>query len=363
MRNLKGVKKLEAIKAHLGREFAYAGDSAADIPIWRQAKGAVLVGTTSRVARAVERLTSVEARFGAGTAGLSTWLRALRWHQWAKNLLLFVPSLTAFSPSVVASLGNVFAAFVAFCLTASATYVWNDIWDLQSDRAHPRKRMRPFASGEIPIAVGVAASLFMLALGFWIAGSVSPSLLMLLALYVVLTTSYSWTLKSYVLIDVILLALLYTLRVFAGSIAAGVSTSPWLLAFSIFIFLSLALVKRCSELVSLKRSSATASAGRDYQVHDLVVLWPLGVGAGLSSIVILGLFISDHETLTRYESPQLLWLAAVGITYWLARLWIKTSRGEMHDDPIVFAARDFGSRFTIGAIVAVVVAAHFIRLP
>jgi len=181
-----------------------------------------------------------------------------------------------------------------------------------------------------------------------------------LVVYVVLTSAYSWVLKEYVLVDVLMLALLYTLRILAGSVAVGIATSSWLLAFSVFMFFSLALVKRCSELVSLEHAGAKATRGRDYRVTDLVVLWPLGVGAALSAVVVFGLFINAPETQVRYASPQLLWLVAIGLIYWLARLWIKTSRGEMHDDPVIYAIKDRGSRVTVLAMVGTMLVAHFI---
>jgi 4-hydroxybenzoate polyprenyltransferase len=195
-----------------------------------------------------------------------------------------------------------------------------------------------------------------------LAWAVNPGFFMMLVLYVVLTSAYSLLLKGYVLLDVIMLSMLYTLRILAGSVAIGIATSSWLLAFSVFMFLSLALVKRCSELVLLKQRDTTATRGRDYRVTDLVVLWPLGVGAALSSVVVFGLFINAPETQVRYATPQLLWLVAIGLIYWLARLWIKTSRGEMHDDPVIYAITDKGSRLTVLAMVGIMLAAHFFKL-
>jgi 4-hydroxybenzoate polyprenyltransferase len=178
----------------------------------------------------------------------------------------------------------------------------------------------------------------------------------------VLTSAYSWSLKTYVLIDVVMLSVLYTLRILGGSVAVGMPTTSWLLAFSVFVFLSLALVKRCSELVSLQQAGKPAAHGRDYQVTDLSVLWPLGCAASMASVVVFGLFISAPETQVRYACADLLWLAALGLVYWQARLWIKTSRGEMHDDPLVFAVSDKGSRMTIITILTMIVAARFVHL-
>ena len=361
-RNLKGVAKLHAIQEKVGGAFVYAGDSQADLPIWRAAQAAVLVSVSNDIAATVRRDVPIEREFPQAGAGLAVWLRALRVHQWLKNLLLFVPLLTAFSFMDIGKLASLALAFLAFSLAASATYIVNDLWDLENDRVHPRKRLRPFASGRLPILHGLAVAAGALLLAFVLAFAVSTGFFLMLLLYLVLTSAYSWVLKEYVLIDVLLLSILYTLRILAGSVAIGITISSWLLAFSVFIFLSLALVKRCAELASLAGSGAAATSGRDYRVTDLVVLWPLGLGAALAAIVVFGLFISAPETQGRYGTPHLLWLVAIGLIYWLARLWIKTSRGEMHDDPVVYAIQDRGSRVTVFAIIAVMLAAHFLVL-
>lgn len=360
--NLKGTAKLEAIQQLVGPEFVYAGDSKADLPIWQAAQAAILVNTSSNVSSTVRKNTPIELEIPAVKTDIKIWLRALRIHQWAKNLLLFVPLLTAFSYQDISKLQSIMLAFFAFSLTASATYMGNDLWDLESDRAHPRKKYRPFASAQIPILNGVALAAGLLIVGLVLAVNVSLNFFWMLLLYLLITTTYTGKLKAYVLIDVLVLSLLYTLRIIAGSITLDIPTSSWLLAFSVFIFFSLALVKRCSELVALQQKGLETTPGRDYSITDLIVLWPLGVGSALSAVVIFGLFISAPETQVRYACPQGLWLVAIGLIYWLARLWIKTARGEMHDDPLVFAVRDFGSRLTILAMIAITLAAHFITL-
>jgi len=360
--NLKGRHKLAAIQARFGDHFVYAGDCQADVPIWQAARAAVLVGVSPGLDHMVRQLVPIEQAFPAQRVSLAIWLKALRVHQWLKNLLLFVPLLTAFSFADIGRLATMTVAFLAFSLAASATYIVNDLWDLDNDRAHPRKRQRPFASCQIAIGQGLLVAGVAMALAFALAWAVNPGFVLMLAAYVVLTSAYSWVLKTYVLMDVLMLALLYTLRILAGSVAVGIAASSWLLAFSVFVFFSLALVKRCSELVSLQQTGATATRGRDYRVSDLVVLWPLGVGAALSAVVVFGLFISAPETQLRYATPQLLWLVAVGLIYWLARLWVKTSRGEMHDDPVIYAIKDRGSRLTVLAMVGIMLAAHFFKL-
>lgn len=360
--NLKGVAKLRAIKEAVGGRFVYAGDSAADLPIWKEAEAAILVSAPSAVGRKVRAATPVELELPREPATLRTWLRALRVHQWLKNALLFVPLLTAFSFFEPAKLAAAAAAFLAFSLAASATYVLNDLWDLESDRAHPRKRHRPFAAARIPIRHGLLAAAAALPAALAVAAAVSPGLLAMVLAYLAITSLYSWKLKRCVLLDVLTLSLLYTLRILAGAVAVGVPVSFWLLAFSVFVFLSLALVKRCSELVLLQRNGGTATAGRDYLVSDMAVLWPLGVGSALCAAVVFGLFINDPGTAARYASPALLWFAAVGLLYWLSRLWVKCARGEMDDDPLVFALRDATSRFTLFWMLCATLAARFLEV-
>lgn len=360
-RNLKGVAKLQSIRTAVGEKFAYAGDSTADLPIWKAASSAILVGADSGTTAEVKRSTAIEQEFIKENASLKVWLRALRVHQWLKNLLLFVPLMTAFSFQDTGKFITMCIAFLAFSFAASGTYILNDLWDLDNDRQHPRKRNRPFASAILPIHHGLAMSVSALGLAFILSAFVSSAFVLVLLLYVVLTTAYSWILKTYVLIDVLMLSLLYTLRILAGAVAVAISVSSWLLAFSVFIFLSLALVKRCAEMVSLKEAGKEIARGRDYRASDLVVLWPMGVGAALSAVVVFGLFISAPETQVRYASPQLLWLVAVGLIYWLGRLWVKTSRGEMHDDPVVYAIKDRGSRVAVLLMFAVMMIAHAVN--
>lgn len=356
--NLKGVAKLQLICASIGEKFVYAGDSRADFPIWEKAESAILVGVPAGTRERVERSTPIERGFSGERARPGVWLRALRIHQWLKNLLLFVPLLTAFSFLDTGKLATLIIAFLTFSLAASATYILNDLWDLESDRKHERKRNRPFASAELSIRTGIMVAALTLGTAFGIAALVSPAFILMLLLYVVLTTAYSWKLKSYVLIDVLMLSLLYTFRILAGSVAAEITVSSWLLAFSVFIFLSLALVKRCVELVSFSDEGKKATHGKDYRVSDLDVLWPMGVSASLAAVVVFGLFINAPETQARYETPQLLWLIEIALIYWVGRLWIKTSRGEMHDDPVIYAMRDRSSLFIFLVIFIIMMVAH-----
>jgi 4-hydroxybenzoate polyprenyltransferase/phosphoserine phosphatase len=360
--NTKGVAKLQQIEQVVGREFVYAGDSRADEPIWAKASAAVLADVTPRIERTVRRTTPIERTFRSEPVTAALWLKALRAHQWLKNLLIFVPLLTAFSMFEPSRTAHALFAFVAMSLAASATYIFNDLWDLDSDRAHPRKRLRPFASGRIRITHGVFAACLLFVVSMSIALATSVAFAWMLAGYVVLTSLYSGWLKSRVLIDVVMLSVLYTWRILAGSVAVQIEISKWLLAFSIFAFFSLALVKRCSELVSLQSSGLASTTGRDYRVSDLAVLWPIGLSATLSAVVVFGLFITAPETSARYATPELLWVVALVLTYLLCRLWIKTVRGEMHDDPVVYVMRDRKSCGLVTLVVGIMLLAHFVQI-
>ncbi|WP_436968140.1 UbiA family prenyltransferase [Burkholderia gladioli] len=361
--NLKGETKLAGIREQVGSDFIYAGDSKADLPVWAGAHGAILAGVTPGVAANVRGRIPIEQEFRNAGADISTWCKALRVHQWLKNLLLFVPLLTAFAFFDTDRIATVALAFLSMSLGASATYIGNDLWDLDSDRRHPRKRNRPFASGALSIAEGLGCATLLLVLAFALAFAVSRAFAGMFVLYLLITTAYSWRFKSIVLLDVLVLSLLYTYRIVAGAVAAQITVSRWLLAFSVFAFLSLALVKRCSELVLLRQSDRRASAGRDYRVSDLEVLWPFGIGASLAAVVVFGLFINAPETAARYAVPHLLWFVQIGLIYLFGRLWITTVRGAMHDDPIVHILENRGSFGTLCAMVAMVLAAHFLPAP
>ncbi len=359
-RNLKGPSKLEAIRARLGPDFVYAGDSVADLPIWQASKGAILVAVPPKLSGALHGRVDIEQHFTATRAGLASWAKGLRLHQWVKNILLFVPLLTSFEFFAGDKIARIILAFVAFSIIASGTYVLNDLWDLESDRRHPRKQNRPFASGAISISAGLVAVACMIPAGLLIAYYISPLFFITSIGYLMLTSFYSLLLKKYVMADVLVLSSLYTFRILSGSLVAQVPASSWLLVFSFFFFLSLALVKRCSELISLSDVGVAVASGRDYRASDMSVLKPFGVGAALSAMVVFGLFVTAPETASRYATPQALWVVAIALAYWLSRLWIKTARGEMNDDPIVFALKDKASLLVIATMLITATAAHFI---
>ncbi len=351
--NLTGLAKAKALSERFGT-FDYIGDAPVDLPVWRAARKAYFCGRTPSQRSLYGRDIKFERVFPLPRASsIVLWLRALRVHQWVKNVLMFVPLILAHKVGDTDRLAILCMAFMAFNLVASSVYILNDLLDLAADRAHPRKCKRPFASGHLALGAGLALWPLLVVAGFALALYASPLFAAVLALYYVLTVAYSFELKRRALVDVFSLASLYTLRIIAGAVAAVVALSPWLLGFSIFIFLSLAIVKRVAELHTLHARGVDDPAGRGYSHADLAMLEMLGVAAGYASIVVLALYVSAPESRVLYAHHQLLWLFAPLVLFWISRVWLVTHRGEMHDDPIVFAMRDSPSR--IVGLVAILV--------
>lgn len=343
--NLKGEAKLAALRRRFGDEgFDYAGNEMADMCLWRVARRALLVGGGRSLAEAVDREAALEQHFERPAPGLRTYLSALRVHQWLKNLLVFIPLITAHRFLDVALLMDLVIAFFAFSLCASSVYVLNDLMDLEDDRSHPRKCRRPFASGELPIATGCVLIAVLLAGAASLALLLPMAFVLTLGVYYATTLAYSLWLKRIEILDVMALALLYTIRIVGGGIAAGIPLTVWLLGFSLFVFLSLAVAKRCAELVVMRDLGRDGASGRCYRVSDLPLLFVLGVGAGYVASFILVIYLTSRSVQEAYATPALLWVFCPMLLYWITRIWLKTFRGEMHDDPVVFAARDASSR-------------------
>lgn len=338
--NLKGEAKAAFLTRHFGpRGFVYAGDCAADLAIWRVAAGAITVGASARLRAQVEALHADARHLAAPLPVLPALIRAMRPHQWAKNVLVFVPVLAAHQYAG-ASLLQCLAAFVAFSLVASSVYLLNDLLDLASDRAHPRKRNRPLASGALPVQTGMAMIPLLLGGGIALALALPLGFLGVLAVYYLLTTAYSLSLKRKVLVDIFTLAGLYTLRVVAGAAATGIPLSMWLLALSVFLFFALAAVKRQAELVDLVNRGVDEVAGRGYRQGDLGLVTQLATSSGFAAVLVMMLYVNDPATLQLYPQPMLLWAACLVLLYWVTRMVMVAHRGRMDDDPVVFAARD-----------------------
>lgn len=355
-RNLKGARKAEAIAEAVGDAFDYIGDTAADRAIWARSGRAHVVAASPAHAARLSAGVPVERVFGGAGLSAGAALRALRVHQWSKNLLVFAALLLSHTYTEPDRILAAVVAFLCLGLCASGTYVWNDLLDLADDRRHPTKRARPLASGQLRIQDGIVLSLASVGLGLGIAGAVlgAPIVLALMA-YIVLTVSYSTVLKRKLAADVIVLAALYLYRIYLGGMAIGVPVSDWLLAFSIFFFLSLGYAKRMTDLPPEVRGGTEPIAGRAYAPIDVPVITTLGAGAGLCSIIVMALYITDEAVRATYSAPQGLWLICLILLYWLNRMWILTFRGEVDRDPVSFAVRDRTSQICGLLVVAVVI--------
>ena len=346
--NLKGEAKADALVRRFGAKgFAYAGDSRSDLAVWAAARTGITVNARASVKAAARRAVPIEVEFADRRPLVRVALQAMRPYQWVKNLLVFVPIFTAHAVTEMSAWLGAAGIFAAFCATASAIYILNDLFDLDADRRHPSKRDRPLPSGALPLTTGAALAGVLFCLGFWLAAIDGTLAVMLI--YAAASLGYS--------IDVFLLAGLYTIRLFGGGAASGHWLSLWLLGFSSFLFLSLALVKRVEELMVLGASGGRRVARRGYFVADAPILQTLGCGAAFASCVVLALFVQSEATIQRYSSPGLLWGMVPLMLFWQCRLWLATARGYMHDDPIIYAARDWVSWLVAVALLLVLSAA------
>jgi 4-hydroxybenzoate polyprenyltransferase len=354
--NLAGSAKAARLVERFGeRGFDYCGNERRDLAIWEKARGAVVVGGSRRLEQAVARShASVLQTFPDRTSTLRAVIRALRPHQWAKNVLILVPILAAHRANELALLSVGVLAVVAFCLCASSVYLLNDLLDLEADRAHPRKSKRPFAAGDLSILAGFVLAPVLLLTAVLLATLLPVKFELVFATYYALTLAYSFFLKGRVLVDALALAGLYTLRIIAGAAAVSVPISFWLLLFSVFLFLSLAFVKRFAELDGLRRQQRLRAAGRGYYVEDLPMLQSLGSAAGYLSVLVLALYINSPDIEGLYTRPKVIWLLCVLMLYWVSRVWMQASRGLMHDDPVVFALKDRVS-LAIGVLAVITV--------
>lgn len=358
VQNLSGRHKARVLCDRYGEGgFDYVGNGRIDLAVWRRARHAVVANAGSGLVREVETHKKVEKTFELRQLSWRTWGKALRLHQWLKNLLLFLPLLAAhrvFDPNSILQGG---LAFISFGLCASGTYLLNDLLDLQADRRHVRKKLRPLASGALPLSWAlIAAPLFTL-LAFGLASALSVSFVAVLLLYLVLTLAYSFRLKRVVMLDVVVLAGLYTVRIIAGTVAIRVKYSFWLLAFSMFLFLSLAMLKRYTELLVLQTGRQRIVSGRGYTVDDLPLLQSLGSSSGYLSVLVLALYINSTASVALYHHPHVLWLLCPLLLYWISRVWVVAHRGQMHDDPVIFAITDRVSIAVLALVILVVLGA------
>lgn len=338
--NLSGSRKRVALVEAFGKGgFDYAGNSWTDIPVWEAAHGVIVVGGGRRLRQATaERFA--EARYLA-SPGMSAapLVRSLRVHQWLKNLLIFAPAIAAhrFTEGL---LGPLLLLFLCFSLLASSAYVINDLLDLASDRSHARKRHRPLASGRVPLLVAMGLAPILLLLAAAIALALPAGAAGLLGGYYLLTMAYSLSLKRKPIVDVVTLGCLYGVRIAAGAFAAGLSLSPWFIGFAVFLFLCLAIVKRCTEIVDRMSRGGGDLAGRNYLERDLPILEAMAAASGYVATMIFALYINSPAVMVLYRHPEYMWAVALVLFYWISRILLLMHRGEMHDDPVVYAVAD-----------------------
>lgn len=376
--NLAGNNKLAAFRQSFGNNFCYIGNALPDLPLLENCQHPMVANPTPGLRSALQKAQITPVRvFSEKTSSAKSWLKAIRMHQWAKNALLFFPILLAHALNF-ATLTASALAFLSFGLCASATYIVNDLLDIEVDRQHPRKRRRPFASGDLSalsgLAVVVLFSLVSLAIAIGlphVIQRISPNasgarlypflgvptvyaFLGWLVIYAITTLSYSLRLKRMVLVDVIVLSGLYTIRILAGSAATGIEASAWLGSFSIFFFLSLAFVKRFAELENLRERGGVTAKGRGYHITDVEQLRSFGSASGYVSVAVLTLYISNLDAAHLYAHTKRLWLIIPVLLLWISRLWLMASRGQLDEDPVVYAITDRRSLF-LGVIVALIV--------
>lgn len=337
--NASGANKRKRLQEKYGdHQFDYAGNDMKDVDVWRYAGRAIVVNANPGVVEAARQVNDDIEVFDDRSHSWKAYVQAMRLYQWFKNILIFIPIVTA-QQLTFENLSAGFVAFISFGLCASSVYLLNDLLDLPADRAHSRKRNRPFAAGTIDPVRGVVFMLLLLLTSFSISLFLPWQFSVSLCLYYLVTNAYSLSLKQKMLVDVVVLAGLYTMRVIAGAAATLIVPSFWLLAFSMFLFFSLAIVKRSAELIQAADNNRQI-AGRGYIKSDLSYLNAMGIASGYVSVLVIALYINSPEVIVLYSNPEALWMICPMLLYWISRMWLKVARDEMHDDPIVFTAKD-----------------------
>lgn len=340
--NMKGGSKAKVLLDAYGEGgFDYIGDAKADLKIWKFADNALTVNISASTTKKIRKDTPIRKEFSYPTNRLVDWFKQLRIYQWVKNILLFAPLLLAHQWFNIELWKLAGLGFLAFSLCASSVYLLNDLLDLASDRKHKTKANRPFASGRIQPLYGIILFPILLIAGFAISFFISDEFLIVLAAYYMLTTLYSFKLKKIYLLDIIILAALYTIRLLAGASATGVPISDWLASFSMFIFISLAAVKRYVELLEINEGEKVS--GRGYHKEDAKLMPPFGIASGMIAVFVFAFYTLSSDINRLYNEPRLVLLICPLLIYWISRVWFLAGRGELHDDPIVFAIKDKAS--------------------
>ena len=362
--NLKAEAKADLLRERHPEGFAYVGNSAADMPVWRAATERFAVNIPQSVRRRAvsEGLDLIE--LADSRRVVPALLRSLRLHQWLKNLLVFVPLALIVSHADFALVLSFVTGFLLLGLLASGTYLLNDILDVEADRHHPRKSLRPIANGDLPLPLAAIASITLIVSALLGSLFLNLAFAFTLVSYLILTLAYSLFLKRLPLVDVLVIASLFTLRIVAGMTLVGAPPSEWLLMFAVFFFLSLALMKRTVELDVINQIGVKSLHGRGYVTEDRLLVVTFGIASGVASLVIFALFVSAmiSDPSASYSTPEFLWGIMPALSYWIMRMWLMTTRGLMHDDPILYAARERASLILAGVVAIFALAAQLIHL-
>lgn len=338
--NLKATRKAQFLRDRFGENgFAYVGDSRADLAVWKTAAKAVTVGASASLRARAEKACAQTEHIRSRSNSARALLKAIRPHQWLKNMLVFIPMIAGHKIDME-TLVQSGLAFACFSLIASSVYLLNDLLDLSADRVHPRKHRRPLASGDLPLMLGSLFAPLLLAAGVGLGTLLGPAFLAVMAGYYVVTMGYSFFLKRQMLIDIVTLAGLYTIRILAGAAATGIVLSFWLLAFSVFLFFALASVKRQAELIDSAQRDVLKPSGRGYIIDDLPIVSQMATSSGFVSVLVLALYLNSPAVSALYSQPAALWGLCLILLFWINRMVMVAHRGGMHDDPIVFAVKD-----------------------
>ena len=357
--NLTGSRKCQALVDQFGEQgFDYAGNAKVDLKVWKSARRAIVVNASKNTLAQARQVAEVERVFefdyglkpksnslrsrlmGFLPPNLQVAMKAMRVYQWSKNALLFIPLLAVHSQISAESLIVIGFAFLAWGLCASSVYLLNDLLDLDDDRDHPTKCHRPLAAGTFSAMSALLLTPGLLLVSFAIAFSINLWFVLVLACYYLLTMLYSFKIKQIAVLDVVTLSGLYTSRIIGGAAASMIAPSMWLLALSMFIFLSLAMVKRCAELRAKRAAGKENSATRGYQAGDLEVLEVMGSASGYIAVLVMALYASSQKVVMHFDDPRFVWLICPILLYWVSRVWLLTHRGQMDQDPIIFATKD-----------------------
>jgi len=351
--NLRALNKANFLTKQFGEyNFDYIGNSYDDLKVWKYSKNAIIINPSNKLLNKARKINNNITVINSEKATFYDFIKQIRVHQWLKNILIFFPFLLAHQVNLQNFINSIFA-FISFSFLASFVYITNDLFDLEADRQHPTKKNRPIASGRISISKAILSSFILLISGLIISLLlINKYFLAILLAYLIITTMYTFSLKRIAIIDIITLSILYTLRLIAGGISTDVEVSQWLLGFSLFFFLSLATMKRYTELLVIKDLNKVNTSGRGYNIKDIPLIRTIGLASGYLSVLIFSLYLNSQKVISLYNHPKILWLITFSLLYWISRMWLISHRGEMNEDPIVYTAKDKVS-YIIGLIIII----------